>query len=494
LQPFVSEQWVKDASIGAAPQVSMQMMLHYVQEPIHTTTENARRTPSMTLDNAAKAPRNRRGAAARMSILSQSASRPHSPISPQVLDFSDAITTEPGKPDSLDLPQIEGQAETQQKTEISMPIEQAATAEEARSDPLSPTYLRQRYLEHLYKSKTSLAYYAKGPMSRARARARAQDASMPTAQLASFYRESILSAKKMDLKYKESMKETISKTAPKEEAIDEVSAKRKASKKTKLCKNGLWPTEPEFISEWWRSRTSKTTPTLQQRDVEIRDAVACLRMREAQMQIILILETLALEAKDNERNRQSLPDSVEAKAESVEQDIKVAQPEKKSKPRDLAADLEVLADKLCIWHSVGLESTFAPSDTTKKDAHSEEQSDQLRNFCTDVIIAFYNPKLPLICRSLCKTLAGPDLYDQSQKASRIKQEGSQHPSPASLIQRRAPSASGGVLERVLSTEGLRPPSPPALVRSSTLPPASHLQREGDIAGTLQSVLRIEKST
>lgn len=480
LQPFVTEQWVKDASIGAAPPVSMQMMLHYLQEPDHTRAEHLRQTPSLVPDQPIKMPKNRRGAAARMSILSQTETRPDSPTSPLLPSFADTVEAEFLKSEIPTKEEHASQLVPQLPVEQSGIVDQAPPAEEVRSDLLSPAYLRQRYLEHLYKSKTSLAYYAKGPLSRARARARAQDASMTLSQLASFYRESILPAKKMDLKYKETMKEIIANVAIHEEANQDAIAKKKPTKKTKLGKNGLWPTEPHFISQWWHSRALKTAPAPEQREVEVRDAVAYLRMREAQMQIILILEMLSIEAKENEKGRQPAPESAEVKAESIEQDGKADQPEKRSKQRDLEADLEVLADKLCIWHSVGLENTFVSSDTTKTHASEEEQSeskDRLRNFCTDVIIAFYNARLPLICRSLCKTLAGPEVYEQSQKISHIKQGASQHAPPGSIIRRRVPSASGRMLERILSDNGLRQTSPPTLSRSSTLPPLSQFKRE-----------------
>lgn len=488
LQPFVSEKWIKDASIGAAPPVSMQMLMHYVPMPEYPEPRDLCRTPSMTAsDTAVKVPKNRRGAAARLSILSQMEKQDDGTPSPRLQEL----------PQHVDEPQTVVSAVSDAPQQIEAPLEEkcltlhaesaapagsSTTLGDSQTDLLTPAYLRQRYLDHLYKVKTSLAFYVKGPLGRARARAKAENASMTIADLANFYRDSVLSAKRMDLKYKESLKDAILSIAQNSEAAEDEHPKRKPTKRTKLGKDGLWPTEPEFIRFWWYRRDSKAATSQADNASELRDAVAAQRMREAQMQMILILEILVIEAKQNERKGDSqkpVSEDPDAKVESIEQEVGVnMKSEKRVRKRDLEAELGVLADKMCIWHSVGLElNDSQDSHKTKgdEDGEQDETRHKLRHFCTDILIAFYNHRLPTLCRRLCKTLAGPVLYDQIQKEARIKQNNAKSVPPGAVLRRAA--SKNGQLERVLSEQGSGKPSPPALLRSSTLPPVPHFKRE-----------------
>ncbi|KAK5946496.1 hypothetical protein PMZ80_000639 [Knufia obscura] len=488
LQPFVDVKWVKDASIGAAPPVSMQMLLHYVPIQESFELQDLRRTPSMTASEAAfKVPKNRRGAAARLSILSQTDKQDGSIPSPRLQDLSQHFESPVSISHTVAEPPLQvqpslGEIERAEKPESAITTEPSTIPDESQSDLLIPAYLRQRYLDHLYKVKTSLAFYVKGPLSRARARARVENASMTIADLASFYRDSILPAKKMDLKYKESLKDVISSIVKEPTATEGGTTMKKPSKKTKLGKDGLWPTEPDFVRFWWYHRDSKTTMHSEDHASELQSAITAQRMREAQMQMILILEVLAIEAKQNEKkdaSQQPVPESADIKAESIEQEAPLdVKPEKRIKKRHLEAELETLADRLCIWHSVGLEVNNPPNGDSKGNNEGDDQHDsrdRLRNFCTDILIAFYNHRLPVLCRSLCKTLAGPALYDQIQKETRVKQDSATRLPPGAALS-RVPSRRG-TLERVLSEEALRQHSPPALMRSSTLPITAPLKRE-----------------
>lgn len=174
-----------------------------------------------------------------------------------------------------------------------------------------------------------------------------------------------------------------------------------------------------------------------------------------------------------------MSESADIKAESVEHDVVLeANKKKQKKERNLVADLELLADRLCIWHSIGLEGSInLTEDVGKNDEEDHTESkDRLRNFCVDVLIPFYSSRLPLICKSLCKTLAGPEVLEQAQKASRLK-DASKAVTPGAMVKRRVSSATDKGIERVVSEEGFRQPSPPALVRSSTLPPLPKFKRE-----------------
>lgn len=497
LQPFVTDKWIQDASIGAIPPVSLQMMLHYVPESLAVIPKHDRRTPSLSSIPDFKIPKNRRGMAARLSILGEDGKQETPCASPTLLGPASNDTAQPDEHESgLCISELAVQDKSKSKVEplVTQPVDAIAIDETiATQDMLAPEYLSQRYLEHLYKSKESIAYYAKGPLSRARARARAANASVTLQNLADFYRESILPAKKWEVKFKESLPHTImSGISELRGDSDEQASRKKANRrKTKLGKDGLWPIENDYIVRWWQARSVQSIP-IEDQEAKIRDAVSkSLRMREAQMQIVLMLEILAIESKllkpaTGELDRAALtaPADVETKVESIESDKPLLVPgkaERTIKKRNLETDLEVLADKLCIWHSIGVEFAFSDmlGDESIYDENTEDpelSKDTLRNFCTDVLIPFYNSKLPLLCKSLCKTLAGPDVYGQSQKAARIKSNVVQMKPGAQTVRER-PQSRSRTLDRMLDGDGTRPTSPADTFRSPTLPPVPSFKRE-----------------
>lgn len=472
LQPFVSEKWVQDAAIGASPPVGLQMMLHYLPTPDSDPKVDVKITPAPTSEVALSIPKTRRGAAARLSILSlpeKTEDSVHSPKDDDLAMSGGSMLA------STTLEECEPISDSVALGLCDAAVEASVMPVEAHTDMLSPVYLRQRYQDHLYMTKTSLAYYTKGPLSRARARARAQDSSMTLTDLAAFYRDSLLPVKRMDLKYKQSIPHLIH-NFQLHTAEDII----KSTRKTRLGKDGLWPIEHDFVLRWWKTRSSKQSASSDDRSPEIRDAVASLRMREAQMQMVLMLEALSIETKqkDTTSKAELIPEVADVKVESVDhQEILETSKTKRKKQRNLETDLEFLADRLCIWHSVGLEgSTLLAEGTGTSEEDQTDSKDRLRRFCADVLIPFYSSKLPLLCKSLCKTLAGPEIFEQAQKASRLR-DISKATIPGAVVRRLPTPSTGRELERVVSEEGIRHPSPPALARSSTLPPLPKFQRE-----------------
>lgn len=479
LQPFVSTKWVMDASIGASPAVNTQMMLHYL--PIVNASESnqptSRRTLSISSESELKVAKNRRGAAARLSILGQATKQESLPASPTLPDLPPVLSIPEEELVKMDLIKPgtydAAPANVDEKSVESQEIPQDVTPQSL--DMLSPEYLRQRYLENLYTTRSPLAYYSKGPLSRARARARAPDASVNLGDLAAFYRDSLLPAKKLDLKYKQSVRESITQIMQ-NSPLDREGSK-KSKKRTRLGKDGLWPMELKYIAKWWRdSQNSSMGSTMLESHVQ--QAICSLRMREAQMQILLILEILAIEAKQIASPSVTL-ENTGPKIESIEGGgSPTGRPQKAAKTRSLDTELELLADKLCIWHSIGLEDTVLSAPTTSRelDDTRSHSKDSLRNFCAEVLIPFYSSKLPLICKALCKTLAGSELYDRATKTTRLNDDQSKAFTPGVALQRRPPSRSS-TMDRVVSDDNFRHPSPPVLLRSATLPPIPQVKRE-----------------
>ena len=485
LQPFVTEKWVADAAIGAAPPVSTQMMMHYIQ-PVDTPRMTPHsRTPSLNLEPTMKVTKNKRGAVARMSILSlpsPAESPAESPVTnnmhpPDRQSDSDIPATSLAKEGGISADAVNGQM----ANELADPIEDIAQV-----DHLAPAYLRQRYMETLYLTKEPVSFYCKGPLSRARARARADQSTMSLSDLAEFYRESILPVKKLQLKYKDSLQQAISTIITENQAAEQSfeEQKRKKSKKTKLGKDGIWPSELEVIRRWW-TRESQASLSSEQHTKRLEGSINFLRLREAQMQIVLMLEIMSIEAKLDLPLPVLEPTPTDVvKVESIESDLVLElKQDKKTKKRDLAADLDVLGDRLCIWHSIGTEVLDSINDTIDaNNARNDFRKDVLRDFCSDVLIVFYSSKLPVICKSLCKSLAGPDLYDRAQKEARLRSVTSKVVAPGAAISRRTTSQSS--FERVLSAGDLGSRTPDVPIRSATLPASRQFSRQpSEIAGS-----------
>jgi DNA replication regulator SLD3 len=173
--------------------------------------------------------------------------------------------------------------------------------------------------------------------------------------------------------------------------------KKPKSKKLKPGKNGLYPAEDTYISRWWGSYdtdANKDGLGGPKEDV-IRKRVAQLRIREMQLQMIVILETLALQSLATSPTDQSggLPSNGQIDSTS---NGKAAICSISKKPLDLVALIEVNIDRLCIWQSLAAEdgrttstleapSNIGPKPSGLASTH-DHAADILREFCIEVIV------------------------------------------------------------------------------------------------------------
>ena len=172
---------------------------------------------------------------------------------------------------------------------------------------------------------------------------------------------------------------------------DALVKKIRKSKKTKIGKNGLYPGEEASITRWWLSRDAPAAAcdSADARDSATRLALLEQRARETQLQVILALEVLALEAStigpSVENN--TMRTATEGVGESQEKRKKV------KKPQDLIMLLDLLVDRLTIWQSMNMDE----DKTSKKGEITSSQhsvisiaknsnSDHLQQFCVDVVL------------------------------------------------------------------------------------------------------------
>ncbi|KAF2722734.1 hypothetical protein K431DRAFT_311434 [Polychaeton citri CBS 116435] len=299
---------------------------------------------------------------------------------------------------------------------------------------LSPTQvledLTKHYLETLYISRTSLAYFIKGPLSRVRAAfTNSEDATFDSRELLDFLKEVILGSNAMDKKFRETLPEAVKEvhSASLETPEQSKQSRKKRKWKSGRGKSGFFGNEKEFVSRWWASDIDagqySSAPTGV--DELLRTRLPRLRSRETYLQVILVLEVLSLEAAIETSSMQNNPEPAPCLKidEGESQGMRVEGKKKKPKKLvDLAALLETLLDKLCIWHS--LDGGMLADDAQDEMKSQPETNDEPSSFCMEVIIPFYLSRLPKQAAMVNKKLGGPTAPSpQKRKNTSVRRPG-----------------------------------------------------------------------
>ena len=282
--------------------------------------------------------------------------------------------------------------------------------------------LLQHYMDAVYMSKTSLAYFAKGPITRIRNTFTSPEQGAPsTHELTVFIRSMLLSPKASEKKYYEKLPAIIKAIPPgsfsDEEPVD-VAVKSKASKKkVKLSREGVYPHEGLVVKKWWKSEMlNGDGPGAETTDQRIKRRIGDLRVREALAQLILMLEIVALEATSvhkpvSKEESSSLGDTQASTQPGEEPPLKPKKRERKLD--DINLQLDLLLDKLCIWHATEeagiLDFDAKPSRQNEfsEGGGKNGSNDRLHSFCVEVIIPFYMNRLPEQALMVNKKLGGP---------------------------------------------------------------------------------------
>ncbi|KAJ5490078.1 DNA replication regulator Sld3 [Penicillium expansum] len=366
--------------------------------------------------------------------------------------------------------------------------------------------MRDHYMQALYVSKTSVAYFAKGPLTRCRTAFQARDSEQPhgSTELIESYREAILATKKMDLKYRETLPSAI-RDAVLALSDDGAKSKKRKSKKKKMGKNGLYPEEEGFIHRWWKDRIlNESSAQESSREAESKKQISDLRLRETQLQILLILEVMVLEmaiasAEKNSTNKEK----------DVNEEQDTSKKAKPKKPTDLNVLLELHLDRMCIWHAVTMEETSA-ADTAKASSFSSShlsgkkvESDAVRDFCTEVIIPFYAARLPDKCKLITRKFGVSGAISPAAKKTQSSSK-SHRVEPGAEVKRQQPAPKPRrTLQRVLTDDKAAASHArhPVLTRSNTAPSQHNAKRDiepllptvlsGSVRGGIQKAKRTE---
>ncbi|KAH6685277.1 DNA replication regulator SLD3-domain-containing protein [Plectosphaerella plurivora] len=352
--------------------------------------------------------------------------------------------------------------------------------------------ITSHYMEILYRSKGSLAYFVKGPLSRARAAFHLDyDSTLDMNDLIEFLKSLTVSTVQVDKKYRVTIPEIITRTATLVETSDEGGrAKKKKPRKMKIAKNGLYPGEESQIKKWWlANKPELTADETSIPPAQITSHVELLRARETELQIIVILEILALQLLHaREANAEGHLPGLGGDAEPQKE---AAAPVSKKRNKDKLSDLvECHADRLCIWQSTAsdelrqLEDSQVPvPPTAGGQAARRATADTLKDFCTDIILPFFAVRIPEQCDKISRKLGGPVIIS-SPKPQRAK-PASKKPEakPGAATKRLSSSLNPRAIERALNKEQSRrsisrgPASTIALLRSATSTVIPGLKRE-----------------
>jgi len=123
---------------------------------------------------------------------------------------------------------------------------------------------------------------------------------------------------------------------------------------------------------------------------QIRSRLDLLRTRETQLQVIIILEILALEPlraaeEDGDSQLPGLPGNTNSPGT-------MPPPPKKRNKHNLPMLVDVHADRLCIWHSTAsdelrlLEDSQGGATVDEGQAGKKATSEPLQDFCVDIIM------------------------------------------------------------------------------------------------------------
>jgi DNA replication regulator SLD3 len=214
--------------------------------------------------------------------------------------------------------------------------------------------------------------------------------------LVSFLESLILSTSLIEKKYREGVPNCVSTVDIHDSGNDANNGplkvkKRKGTKRVKPGRNGLYPPEEDLIRKWWSAHDDDGDSGVpgSTREEVAKNRITQLRIRETQLQMIVILEVLALQplASQKEEKGDHLPSTIPilGKSQATEKNIKP------KKPENLPTIIDIHIDRLCIWQSIQTEDTKVP-DSHSQNAlpgnltHGSKLTDNiLRDFCIEVI-------------------------------------------------------------------------------------------------------------
>ncbi|KAK6356380.1 hypothetical protein TWF718_000741 [Orbilia javanica] len=264
--------------------------------------------------------------------------------------------------------------------------------------------LRQQYYSLLYTSKSSLQYFPKTSLSRARVLFPTNGES-PASRLDLLLclENMIMSVDECDEKYRAGIREVSNARRAQNGLADQMTNDQLES--AIVPPKCLRDNEIKYVLKWLKSLSDDDGPvrSLEQEDIHLQKCTTELRSRETELQVIVILEVLAIKANLSEEKMikyEKLKKAADRRRKRKENAEKGDEKERKKRKKKmgLLILLDLLVDRLCIWHSIGTGEEPKSSQPKPKDA-----KDRLKHFCIEIVMAFYYSRLPSLCEDIrCK--------------------------------------------------------------------------------------------
>lgn len=220
--------------------------------------------------------------------------------------------------------------------------------------------------------------------------------------LVNFLKGLVIPLRQMNKKYQETVPNLIKEMKTLVDSSGEEKRKKRKPRKVKIGRNGLYPHEDDELRAWWAANKPELKdgePSIP--ESQVKSYLTLLRSRETQLQIILLLEILALEP------LAVAADAAESQLPGVQPSIETEAPKKKGAKEQSFNDLvDLHADLLCIWQSTASDELRLLEDSQMTDHAGEgpeaqrASSEPLKDFCVDIIIPLY-VALPASARCDC---------------------------------------------------------------------------------------------
>ncbi|PPJ60029.1 hypothetical protein CBER1_02670 [Cercospora berteroae] len=320
--------------------------------------------------------------------------------------------------------------------------------------------LSKHYLDALYLSRTTLAYFVKGPLARARAALSSQPAT-----LIAFLRGAMLNPTSMDKKFRDVLAGIVKDISVLDTPATLSKSRRKKKWRSKRDKHGLFVDEKEYIEGWWRKHdedmhtplTNETNEALLKRRLQV------VRNRETLLQVVVAMEVLALEqvaaaCSENPPAALRSEDPPGDNGDTGSKDKK----QRRKKEIDAHASLETLVERLNIFHTV--EASPVKTKDGESCSANADTKDELKTFAAEVIIPFFASRIFDVANSVSKKLGGPSASRPREKSSVKAPRKPGEPTVRQPPEKKPRKPLGRTSTDTLNHVGRQPP---ALMRSST---------------------------
>ncbi|QPC73839.1 hypothetical protein HYE68_004591 [Fusarium pseudograminearum] len=303
----------------------------------------------------------------------------------------------------------------------------------------------------------------------------------------------------IEKKYRETVPALIAHMKTIVDSSDEGRKRKRRARKMKIGKDGLYPHEQAHIRKWWA--TNKPELKDDETNVaghQIKSIISMLRTRETQLQMIIILEILALTplkpAEVEDSQLPLLPGVAESQGDMAPPSAK------KRNKHNLPVLVDVHADRLTIWQSTVSDEQLLLEDSQISQAldgqsQQKSSSEPLKDFCVDIIVPFFSHRLPELCDSINRKLGGPVIVKPSRPKTLRRPSSKQSPKPGAVAKRSVSGQPTRTLQRALSTEqqsrrsiSRGPSNMIALMRSATTTSLPGIKREASDPALAKSVL------